>query len=78
MVIYGKQLISKDLTHELMHAVHMTEEMFNRFVYEHPASSVNKPIEKQIEKISEQLADLYQMIGEEHFSDDNKDEGIPF
>lgn len=50
--------------HEILDRTYMIADMFESYVQEHPASEV---VKEEVERVSEKLWDLYQVIGKVYF-----------
>lgn len=64
-------VITHEHKHELLHTLYIIQEMFAKFVSEHPASLSTNKIRRKIEKLEDDLASVYQLIGDEVFSGDD-------
>lgn len=49
--------------HEALHTTSVVQDIFDRHVAEHPYIQSNDELKKFAEKIAEDIAELYQMLG---------------
>ena len=56
--------ITPEYLHEILDRTYMIADMFESYVKEHPASEA---VKEEVERVSEKLWDLYQVIGKVYF-----------
>lgn len=56
--------ITPEYLHEILDRTFMITDMFESYVQEHPASEA---VKEEVERVSEKLWDLYQVIGKVYF-----------
>ena len=56
--------ITPEYLHEILDRTYMIAGMFESYVHEHPASEA---VKEEVERVSEKLWDLYQVIGKVYF-----------